>query len=654
MNKLFTKVVGVALGLTMAVGVGVAVAAGVKETVPVYAAEGATHDMSITQQTSLNNLATIPSINIPAQSYTVAKITMVVRYNKTAGGATATATIGTTNLGSKTHNANSTVTWEWTVDPAQQAAISIDFVNNCATGTGKGTFYVNSVTLTEGPAPHVDVTSVTVDPSSTTLLPGGTYDLASHVTVLPNNATDPSVTYEVTDADPAGCATVSSAGLITAVEDGIAEITVTSVDNDAKSDTFMVEIETPSEPTISLNESSLEGFVGGSSSLTATFVALEGTGVTWSQTSSDGGSVTLGTPDVSVSGKSTVSVAYSTAGTITIKAQDNGGSTYAECSVVVSKTLTGAIYAQTITDENSVMNFTAKCNGEGTAADGAEWTITSDGDESNFDSTSGIHYGTNSAYVTYIELTTSGVSGTIKSVVVNARDAQSTATVSVTVGGVAFTCSGSTTATNTSSDFTFTGSRSGSVVVRVDRGSSMQKALYVKTVTVTYEKITTGADIKNTNVLAQKAVIEFAEDLTSKLNAVCDQVNGNTDVEELDAKWSLISGTFTSKRSSLDASHQTAFDQLIKFASKSESGDALQKALSSYDYVYAKYHASLTAGDFLNSGSGRGAVQYSAYIGPFESLMQSTSSTVTIVVIVSMVSLTAIGGYFFLRKRKEQ
>ena len=654
MNKLITKIVGAALGLTMAVGVGFAVAAGVKETVPVYAAEGDIHDMSISQSTSLNDNASIPAINIDAQSYTVKKVTLNCRYNKTTNPAvTISVSVGGTSWGSENFGTSHTADVEFE-GSAVQGAISITFVNHCGSGTGKGTFYVNSVTLTEGPAPHVDVTSVTIDPSSTTLLPGGTYDLASHVTVLPNNATDPSVTYEVTDADPAGCATVSSAGLITAVEDGIAEITVTSVDNDTKSDTFMVEIETPSEPTISVNESSLEGFVGGSSSLTATFVALEGTGVNWSQTSSDGGSVTLGTPDVSVSGKSTVSVTYSTAGTVTIKAQDNGGSTYAECSVVVSKTLTGAIYAQTITDENSVMNFTTKCNGEGTAADGAEWTITSDGDESNFDSTSGIHYGTNSAYVTYIQLTTSGVSGTIKSVVVNARDAQSTATVSVTVGGVAFTCSGSTTATNTSSDFTFTGSRSGSVVVRVDRESSMQKALYVKTVTVTYEKITTGADIKNTNVLAQKAVIEFAEDLTSKLNAVCDQVNGNTNVEELDAKWSLISGTFTSKRSSLDASHQTVFDQLIKFASKSESGDALQKALSSYDYVYAKYHASLTAGDFLNSGSGRGAVQYSAYIGPFKSLTQSTSSTVTIVIIVSLVSLTAIGGYFFIRKRKEQ
>ena len=136
--------------------------------------------------------------------------------------------------------------------------------------------------------------------------------------------------------------------------------------------------------------------------------------------------------------------------------------------------------------DTSTLNFTAKCNGSGTADDGASWTVTSDGTESNFDSTSGIHYGTNNASVTYVQLSTSSISGTISQVVVNARDAQATATVSVTVGGNAFTCSGSTTATNSSADYTFTGSGSGAVVVRVDRGSSMKKAIYVKSVVVTY------------------------------------------------------------------------------------------------------------------------------------------------------------------------
>lgn len=135
--------------------------------------------------------------------------------------------------------------------------------------------------------------------------------------------------------------------------------------------------------------------------------------------------------------------------------------------------------------DTSTLTFTAACGGSGTADDGAKWTVTSDANESNFAS-DGIHYGTNSASVTYVQLATSDISGTVSQVVVRARDARASATISVTVGGTAFKCSGSTTATNTSADFIFTGSGSGEIVVKVDRGSSNTKALYVKSVAVTY------------------------------------------------------------------------------------------------------------------------------------------------------------------------
>ena len=137
--------------------------------------------------------------------------------------------------------------------------------------------------------------------------------------------------------------------------------------------------------------------------------------------------------------------------------------------------------------DTSTLTFTAACGGSGTADDGAQWTVTSDGTESNFDSNCGIHYGTNSAPVTYLQLATSDIPGTITQVVVNARDAQAKGTISVTVGGSAFTCSGLATATNASADYTFTGNGSGEIVVKVDRGESLTKAIYVKSVAVTYQ-----------------------------------------------------------------------------------------------------------------------------------------------------------------------
>ena len=153
-----------------------------------------------------------------------------------------------------------------------------------------------------------------------------------------------------------------------------------------------------------------------------------------------------------------------------------------------STTISVVISDRTLTTSSLV--FTAACGGSGTADDGAEWTVTSDGTESSFDSTSGIHYGTGSANVTYLQLSTSDLIGNIKRVVVNARDAQATAIISVMVGSTAFTCTGSTTATNSSANYIFTGNARGEIVVRIDRGSSMLKALYVKSVVVNYEKIT--------------------------------------------------------------------------------------------------------------------------------------------------------------------
>ncbi len=137
------------------------------------------------------------------------------------------------------------------------------------------------------------------------------------------------------------------------------------------------------------------------------------------------------------------------------------------------------------------MTFTAACGGTGTADDDAVWTVTSDGTESNYDGTKGIHYGTSSAAVGYIQLSTSDIAGTITSVVVNASAASGvSASVSVTVGADAFTCESETTAAVSASatDYTFEGSASGKIVVRLAKAASAKKALYVKSVVVTYEE----------------------------------------------------------------------------------------------------------------------------------------------------------------------
>ena len=156
-------------------------------------------------------------------------------------------------------------------------------------------------------------------------------------------------------------------------------------------------------------------------------------------------------------------------------------------SILMAVLFAGVLFA---TPSTSTLTFTAACGGTGTADDDAVWTVTSDGEESTYDSSKGIHYGTGSKAVGYIQLSTSDIAGTITSVVVNASAASGvSASVSVTVGEDAFTCESETSAAVSASatDYTFEGSATGEIVVRLAKAASANKALYVKSVVVTYE-----------------------------------------------------------------------------------------------------------------------------------------------------------------------
>lgn len=275
----------------------------------------------------------------------------------------------------------------------------------------------------------VDVTSVTLDESSITLIEEETQTLTA--TVLPADATNKNVTWESDDTD---VATVSSTGVVTAVGAGDATITCKSESNATKSATCAVHV---------------------------------------------------------------------------------NASPYTKSSLI----------------------FTKACGGSGTADDGAVWTVTSDGTESNFDATSGIHYGTNSANVMYLQIATSDIEGTVARVVVNTRDAQAKATVSVSVGNAAFTCTGSATATNTSTDYTFTGSGDGEIVVRIDRGSSMAKALYVKSIIVYYiaapQKESAGLAYETSDYLVKLGDAFAKPTLTNPHSLAITYQSDNTDVAEV-------------------------------------------------------------------------------------------------------------------------
>jgi len=87
---------------------------------------------------------------------------------------------------------------------------------------------------------NVAVTSVSLNPTSAALAVGGTQQLTA--TVLPSNATNKSVTYT---SNNTGVATVNASGLVTAISNGTATITVTTV-NGNKTNTAVITVNTAS------------------------------------------------------------------------------------------------------------------------------------------------------------------------------------------------------------------------------------------------------------------------------------------------------------------------------------------------------------------------------------------------------------------------
>ena len=95
----------------------------------------------------------------------------------------------------------------------------------------------------------------------------------------------------------------------------------------------------------------------------------------------------------------------------------------------------------------------------------------------------------------------------------------------------------------------------------------------------------------------------------------------------------------------------TSEKALLLGTTASESGTDVQKAMAKYDYIVGKYlkgQGLSTYKDFI----GRDPQQIGGQRLLLNTIMGNNTNTVTLIVIVSMVSVTAIGGYFFIRRRK--
>ena len=142
----------------------------------------------------------------------------------------------------------------------------------------------------------------------------------------------------------------------------------------------------------------------------------------------------------------------------------------------------GASYGQ----ETATLKFTKACGGKGTDDKGGAWVISSDASEVStpFDTSKGVHYGSGSKIVSYLNANTSSFSDKlISKIIVNACGASGKASVNCKVGGNSFGASHVITTSNAA--YTFAGEASGNIEISLTQ-TSAKKALYLLSIEVTY------------------------------------------------------------------------------------------------------------------------------------------------------------------------
>ena len=147
-----------------------------------------------------------------------------------------------------------------------------------------------------------------------------------------------------------------------------------------------------------------------------------------------------------------------------------------------------------------VHEFTSN-EGSGTKTwSSVSWSLSySGGKTDGFDSSKGAKYGTNNSTCSSVGCSTSGLSGTISTVSVDAsRGSSLSGTLAVSVGGNAYSLSvGNTGLTTSNATNTFTGTKTGTLNISWTKsgGSSSKGAFYIKKIYVKYGyKITFDCD----------------------------------------------------------------------------------------------------------------------------------------------------------------
>lgn len=134
---------------------------------------------------------------------------------------------------------------------------------------------------------------------------------------------------------------------------------------------------------------------------------------------------------------------------------------------------------------------------------------------------------------------------------------------------------------------------------------------------------------------------DFLSELTGGEDPICKGY-GITDTTKLEEAWTDLGARYL-----VEVSDDVKY--IIEGATADESGTAIERVAALYDWCVTHYSASICDRFIDRASNGSGLVTNNNTILP----AVNSETSIAIIVVISIVSVSAIGGYFFLRKRKE-
>ena len=175
----------------------------------------------------------------------------------------------------------------------------------------------------------------------------------------------------------------------------------------------------------------------------------------------------------------------------------------------------------------------------------------------------------------------------------------------------------------------------------------MSKAIYIKRIVV--NTISNPYNIANSDdhKVAQRAAVKFANAFNTAVANSGTSICGIAPTDGTNDAWEACKTAYNTFLSEASTDLDYA-KNLLKYATRQYSDDSgeacIEKMMKTYEILVGRgYDAFMSSFVTLQANTGR--------TSQISSILNDSSSM--IIVIISIVSITSIGGFFFLHKRKE-